>query len=246
MTTNLQTVTTLELSTKCNLSCEYCINRLLEINADRTPMIMPDDVFNASCVIIEQLCKNGTQREINLNGNGESLLDPQLIKRIGIIREIVGKERFVGLSTNGTLVTPEIASQLANAGLSQIDVSPHLPYAARKAANLLFEAGMKVHVNFGPITMSHNWANQIEPEYRIKCKIHNQCDPLIEGRGYILAEGNITACCYDYRNLGIFGTVYALDILSRPIKPYALCKSCHQTIPEYILKENNFIQREQK
>jgi len=61
------------------------------------------------------------------------------------------------------------------------------------------------------------------------------CHPLIEGRGYIQADGNITPCCYDYRDLGKYGTVFDKDILQKEIKPFALCKTCHQQIPNEIL-----------
>lgn len=204
---------------------------------------MTTDVFNATCDILRTLCANGTQREINLNGNGESFLDYQLIERIKIIREIVGPDRHIGLSTNGMLVNRAIAKEVVESGLTQLDISPHQPYWARKAAHIMHEAGMKKgQVSFGCIIMSHNWAGQLEKEHQIQCQLENHCEPLIEGRGYVLSEGNITPCCYDYRNLGIFGTVFDEDILERPIKPYKLCHTCHQQIPPFICKENDFIQ----
>jgi hypothetical protein len=209
----------------------------------RRPGLMTQEVFSATCNILQKLCDNGTQREVNMNGNGESLLDFRLIERIKTVREIVGPDRHIGLSTNGVLVDKNIAKEFVKSGLTQLDISPHMPYFARRAAHTMHEAGMKKgQVSFGCIVMSHNWAGQLEPEHQINCVLHDYCLPLIEGRGYVLSEGNITPCCYDYRNLGVYGTVFDDDILERSIKPYELCHTCHQQIPPFICAENGFIQ----
>jgi len=240
----LQTITTIELSSYCNLECKYCINRLIKDTPERQQGLMTDKVFDKTCELLQRLCDQGTQREVNLNGNGESLLDYKLLDRIPIIREIVG-DRHIGLSTNGVLVTKQMAIDLKESGITQLDISPHSPYHARKAAHNMFNTGMKNGiVSMGCIVMSHNWAGQLEPEHQINCLLNNHCEPLIEGRGYVLNEGNITPCCYDYRNLGVYGTVFDDDILERPIKPYELCHTCHQQIPPFICKEENFVQYE--
>ena len=239
----LQTITTIELSSLCNFECLYCINRLLKDDPERRPGLMTDETFKATCSLLQKLCDQGTQREVNLNGNGESLLDYRLIDRIKIVREIVGPDRHIGLSTNGQLVTKSIAKEFVDSGLTQLDISPHQPYYARRAAHIMHEAGMKNGlVSMGCICMSHNWAGQLEPEHQIKCVLNNLCEPLIEGRGYVLSEGNITPCCYDYRNLGVYGTVFDDDILDKPIRPYELCHDCHQVIPPFICEEYDFIQ----
>jgi hypothetical protein len=243
----LQTITTIELSSLCNLKCLYCINRRLKEDPARRPGLMTDKVFDQACIVLKELCDRGTQREIHLNGNGESLLDYKLIDRIKKVREIMGPNRHIGLSTNGVLINKNSAKELKESGLSQLDISPHWPYHARRAAYLMFESGMKKGmVSMGCMVMSHNWAGQLEPEHSIKCVLKNQCDPLIEGRGYVLSEGNVTPCCYDYRNLGVYGNVFDDDLLDRQIKPFELCKTCHQIIPPFILKEHNFVQKKEQ
>lgn len=240
----LQTITTIELSSFCNLECKYCINRLIKDEPTRLQGLMSEEVFKKTCELLQKLCDQGTQREVNLNGNGESLLDYRLLERIPVIREIVG-DRHIGLSTNGVLVTKKMAIDLFKSGITQVDISPHSPYHARKAAHNMYNAGMrKGIVSMGCIVMSHNWAGQLEQEHQINCMLSNYCEPLIEGRGYVLNEGNITVCCYDYRNLGVYGTVFDEDILDHPIKPYELCHTCHQIIPPFICKENDFVQFE--
>jgi len=231
----LKTITTIELSSKCNLQCLYCVNRLIAKNSDRTPCVMTDEVFAKSLYWLDKLCKAGTQKEVNLNGNGESTLDPKLIERIGMVRGVVGNERRVSFCTNGVNMTPELAHNLKGSGINGIDISPHSPYHARKAISYLVDAGHTVLCTPGAIVQTHNWAGQLEPIHTVNCRLVIRCDPLIEGRGYIQSEGTLSPCCYDYRNLGQFGTVFDDDLLEREIKPYELCKTCHQQIPNELL-----------
>ena len=237
----LKTITTIELSSLCNLSCRYCINRLLVEYPLREPGIMTDEIFNASLNILRELCEAGTQKEINLNGNGESTLDDKLIERIKKTKKIVGN-RIVSFCTNGINMTNDLAKALRDSGLDIISLSPHSPFHARKAAHILTSNGVSPHINFGAICASHNWAGQLEPENSINCMLKNDCLPLSEGRGYISSEGFISPCCYDYKLLGNFGHVSTVDILDIDIEPYILCKTCHQRISEEIKEKYDFLQ----
>lgn len=233
----LQTITTIELSSICNMVCSYCINRLLVKEPTRQPGIMSDDVFNASCELLKKLVKRGTQKEVNLNGNGESLLDAQIFDRIATIKAIMQGYNSVQLCTNGTLLNSSIAKQLKASGIDRVDVSPHNVAATRKAIFMLQAAGIGGYVNNGVISQSHNWAGQLEKENSIGICPDILCLPLIEGRGYIQSEGNLSPCCYDFRNLGVFGHVFDDDILDKLISPFELCTSCHQKIPESIINQ---------
>ena len=230
---HLQTITTLELSSKCQLKCKYCINRMFPDYA-REYEIMDADTFDRSMYWLRELVYKGTQRELNLNGNGESLLDPELIERIRIIRN-VAPDIPLGMSTNGLAMTQEIALQLRDLGV-RVDVSIHKPEAARKAVDIMRQCGLQGGViNPAVISNSHNWAGQLEDEESVVFTPPGMaCTPLIEGRGYILSNGDVTPCCYDFRSLGKFGSVFDDDLLQRPILPYSLCDNCHQTIPEPI------------
>lgn len=225
----LQTITTIELSNICNLQCSYCINRLLVRHPARTPGIMSDAVFNTALTLLERLCERGTQAEVNLNGNGESCLDPQLPARAARVKEIMGA-RTVQLCTNGLNMTPELARELKASGIDRVDLSLHSPYHTRRARAILRAADMPHGINTGPLVASHNWAGQLEDEHRVPIDFIIGCDPLREGRGYIQAEGAITPCCYDYRNLGAFSSVFDDDVLDRPLRRFALCRTCHQQI----------------
>ena len=225
----LQTITTIELSSICNLSCKYCINRLMVKNG-RTPSIMTDDTFDASLRWLRALCDLETQQEVNLNGNGESTLDPKLVYRARRVKDIMG-ERSVQFCTNALLLTKKLIYDLKDAGVDRIDLSIHSAYNVRRCVGLLADAQMPSVVNAGTVMSSHNWAGQLEKEHEVDICYTIPCHPIIQGRGYIDSDGYVTPCCYDYLRLGAFGTVFNVDLLDREVKPFSLCKTCHQTLP---------------
>ncbi len=228
--TTLNTITTIELANICTLNCSYCIQGQLKKSDNRVLGIMSESVFQYTLSILRQLVTRGTQNEVNLNGNGESLMDKDIVKRVRAVKDIIGDERSVQFCTNGTELTYPLAMRLKDAGLNRLDISVHHVPSAAKAVSILRRVQLPGVIAMGAITSPHNWAGQLTsqpaPSYSLKC------DPLIEGRGYVLTEGNISPCCYDFDNKGVFGTVMDEDILSREYGPYVLCDSCHQVIPE--------------
>ena len=227
----LQTINTIELSNVCNLSCLYCVSRFLVKHPSRSPGIMSNEVFDQALVVLKRLCDQGTQAEVNVNGTGESCLDPQLPKRIRRVRDIMG-ERRVQFCTNGVNMTKVLAIKLRDSGINRIDISIHNPYYARKCAEIFKAVGVRGIWAMGALTSQHSWAGQLPVEDAPHEVSPMQCDPIIEGRGYVQKEGDITPCCFDYRLLGVFGTVFDDDILTRKVVPYELCKTCHQVLPD--------------
>ncbi|MEA2014626.1 MAG: radical SAM protein, partial [Thermodesulfobacteriota bacterium] len=187
---NLKTITTIELANICNLQCEYCVNRLLVKHPSREPGIMSDEVFERTLFWLDILCRRGTQKEVWLNGIGESCLDPKLIERTRVIKNVMG-DKEVGLCTNGVNMTLEMAKALRGSGLDRLDLSPHSPFHVRRAASYMIKAGWvgRSVINLGIFNATHNWCGQLEPENQVETHLDAldlQCDPLIEGRGYVL------------------------------------------------------------
>ena len=238
----LKTITTIELSNICNMKCTYCVNSKIMKEPMRRSGIMQDYVFDKTLELLKELCLRGTQKAVNMHGNGESTLDPDLPERIRKVRDVVGDKIPVLLCTNGKTMTEDLAKKIKDAGLTMCDVSPHSVEHARKTVDIFRKVKLNGVLNHGSIVMSHNWAGQLEPEYHVDTSHWDgkaTCVPLVEGRGYVLVEGNITPCCYDFRNLGVFGRVFDSDILKRSIVPYELCNTCHQKIPMEIWKKVN-------
>jgi len=197
---------------------------------------MEEAIFTESLELLNSLCVAGTQKEVNLNGNGESCLDPNLPERAKRVKEVMG-DRHVQFCTNGMNMTRALAQALKDSGIDRIDISAHSPFHARRALECFASVKMPTMYALGVLLAPHNWAGQLELENQYFYLPSIPCTPLIEGRGYISREGNISPCCYDYRDLGKFGSVLDGDILDREIKPFILCKTCHQNIPEEIQNE---------
>jgi hypothetical protein len=202
---------------------------------------MSQEVFEASIKLLKVLVDRGTQKELNLNGNGESLLDSRLLTRIARLRCELGKDIILQFSTNGILLNPSMAASLKKTGINRVDLSAHNPAAARKARCYFIAAKMNGIVTNGPVSGAHNWAGQLEPENSVPIlPVGLPCDPLIEGRAYIQSEGDIVPCCYDYRNLGKFTHVFDGQALEREMKPFLLCESCHQVIPKNATTQSEY------
>lgn len=234
MKVTLRTISSIELTNFCNLKCKYCINRRMK-DHDRKYEHIQSKTWYATLNLIEQLVKQGSQQEVSLQGNGESCLHPFFLDAISKAKSIMGK-RMVFMCTNGEAIVndPDLPRKMKFAGLDRCDLSVHRPDWARTALQHILRAGLDCIVNPGAITHPHNWAGQLESENNVDTVTRIWCDPLKQGRGYVQSHGGISPCCYDYRGLGQFGTVFDDDILQKPIKPYALCNDCHQVIPEYL------------
>lgn len=231
----LKTITTIELSSLCNLECEYCINRMIKDHPSRIQGIMLDHIFDLSLKWLKELCDLGTQKEVHLNGNGESLLDPQFLSRARKVKHVMG-DRLVNVCTNGMNFTQEMAYKLKDVGIN-VDLSIHNPARIRKVLKWYKKAGLKGMINPGAVTMPHNWAGQLEPEHCVDIsELKIQCDPLIDGRGYISSEGYVSPCCYDYQLLGAYGHVADMNLLDKPMFDFELCQDCHQVIPHNIIE----------
>ena len=220
----------IELSSACNLACSYCINPDLMTHPSRNAGIMSEEVFAQTLVLLGKTCKAGTQQEVWLNGNGEPLLDPDVVDRVRRTKEVIGHHGQVMMCSNGLPLSYSLALKLKEAGLDRLDISVHSPTHARAAIDIIKTVKIPCRLATGSVMEPHNWAGQIK-----RALVNHQpklaCAHLIEGRGYVQSEGVVSTCCLDYRHLGIIGSVFDSDILEREVKPYELCDSCHQYIP---------------
>lgn len=108
---------TIELSQTCNLRCTHCYNfdrkEISKPKSDKPPL-SPTEILR----IIGEIRSAGGL-VVTFSG-GEALLHPHLLDFIGEARRL---RLAVRLKTNGTLLTPLKAQQLADAGVTDIEVS---------------------------------------------------------------------------------------------------------------------------
>lgn len=137
-----------EVSTYCNLRCKMCV-KFIEgscipehnFNVELFDTLLPD-LQNADCLI--------------LNGIGEPLIHPQLLRFIQKARQQMGN-REISFQSNGLLLTKERADALLQSGLSSICLSvdllekkdgEHSFTAINKAVSILEKSRKKINPHF--------------------------------------------------------------------------------------------------
>lgn len=109
----------LEVTSRCNLSCENCVR-----NAWNEPLgDMKPETFDR---VMEDLSALPELREVYFGGYGEPLLHPDFEKMLERIKSLGVR---VTLSTNGTLITEEKAKALIDLRIDRIYVSMDSPKA---------------------------------------------------------------------------------------------------------------------
>ena len=107
-------------TTRCNFRCEYCY--LYSADKEKIPhaINMP---FSLVEKIVGDICKFDNPISVaDVSQNGEPLLYPYLAEAIKLIKD-TRKVKSIRIITNGSLIFPEKAEKLIDAGLNQIMVS---------------------------------------------------------------------------------------------------------------------------
>ena len=104
-----------ELTTRCNLQCKMCVKYT------KGSCIPEDDM---SLAVFQKILPALTGIDtLILNGIGESLLHPDLIKIVRLARGALPPEATIGLQSNGLLVSKNLAQELIHAGLNTLCLS---------------------------------------------------------------------------------------------------------------------------
>jgi len=106
----------------CNFHCKFCptgdIKLMKEIG--RPLKIMNFELYKK---IIDDICKfEKPLKVLRLYKDGEPLLNPKIVEMIQYVREKKCAER-IDITTNASLLTPELNIELINAGLDRINIS---------------------------------------------------------------------------------------------------------------------------
>jgi MoaA/NifB/PqqE/SkfB family radical SAM enzyme len=114
----------IEISGRCNLSCEHCSYQKWY----RDQGLMSFETIKKLQNIFPIL------KEVYLAGNGEPLLNQNIIETIQFIKA-VNPDIFLGFVTNGTLLSEELAQEFVVYGVNKISVS--LDGASRETYQLI-------------------------------------------------------------------------------------------------------------
>lgn len=124
----------LELTNRCNFACEFCPDGEMRRARGTMPLALAER-------LLAEAGRDGLARQAHFHVMGEPLLYPELAGAIAAARR-AGLEAWV--TTNASLLTPELLGTLEEAGLSHLVISLQTPdaatFALRGARALPFEA----------------------------------------------------------------------------------------------------------
>jgi len=197
----------------------------------RTKKDMTTEIFSKLLKHIEYYYQRGKQTEISMTGVGEGLMHPEIINMAYILRyNFPGMDIY--LSTNGLLLTEEMAKCFSEVGL-KLMISLHRPEIAGKAIEIARKFDILKYVNDQFVTSSTNWAGTVEWPATME---RSECQYLNQGWGAVLADGSINTCCWDAEGQGIIGHVREEPGTHR-VKPISLCKDCSLDVPRKFNRE---------
>jgi len=167
----------------------------------------------------------GTQ-ELNLAGIGESTLHPNFVRYVHEAREVVGPDSLLTFTTNGLLITEELAQALAPAKVA-VGVSLHRPEKAGPAIAILRRYGLFWAASADPSLNPTNWAGQVN--WIVAGHGRRPCVWVRGGAVFVMADGRVSRCCYDASGVGVFATIDD-DLTQLATSPYVLCRTCEQDV----------------
>lgn len=119
-----------ELTNRCNFSCEFCPDRSMHRPRGTMPLRMVEQ-------LLAEAGQGGLARQVHFHVMGEPLCSPLLPEAVRLARRN-GLEAWV--TTNGSLLTPQLLTELQAAGLCHLSISlqtPDAPTFARRGSGLL-------------------------------------------------------------------------------------------------------------
>ena len=217
--TPIRAIHQIEMTSRCNLRCRYCVHPTMP-----RPKIDMDEATYTRALDLASMCVSlYGQDELNLAGIGESTLHPHFVEWVHRARKAVGPDVKLVITTNGILITDEMAQALLPARPAFF-VSLHRPEKAGPAVEILRRHNMLIGVSADPSIAAVDWAGQVK--WHVSVQKGEPCKWVKGGWGFVMADGRISACSFDGSGEGVIGHVNdALQDVRT--KPYGLCKTCH-------------------
>jgi len=211
----------IEVTTKCNLRCKYCPHPKMKRDKDHMSM----ETFKQAMEHVKYYDSLNLQPELSLTGMGESFLNPLFMDMCEYARSVY--KGVILLSTNGLLVTEEIAEQLSRLNI-YLYISLHRPEKAGLAVNIARKYNILADVNSQFATNAIDWAGQVDWEHTAPIL---PCAYLTKGWATVLKDGSVTTCCMDAEGLSVSGHVND-KIGSLTMDKAPLCDNCSMVLPD--------------
>lgn len=207
----------IELTSRCDLRCKYCVHP----NLGRPKIDMTLEIFDRSLHWLDHFVRQHDQDEVNICGIGESTIHPQFIPMLKAVRKTVGPDVRVVFATNGVSMTADLAEAMKPWN-PEVYVSLHRPEKAGPAVEHLRRVGLLHGVSADPSVAAINWAGQVKWH---RSAGYRACDWVAGGKVMVMADGRITRCCLDASGVGVLGTIDD-DLTKISTTPYSLCRDC--------------------
>lgn len=217
----------IEMTSRCNLRCKYCVHPTMS----RPKIDMDEETYVRALHVTRDLlvCQpiSARQRELNLAGIGESTLHSEFVRYVHMAREAVGWGVDLVLATNGLLMDDAMATAIKDAR-PKVWVSLHRPEKAGPAVEALKRAGILSGVSADPSIASVDWAGQVKWAVSTPIK-GTPCPWVRRGMVFVMATGQIARCCFDGAGTDTLGSIWD-DYQVLKTSPFALCASCHHDV----------------
>ncbi len=220
---NIRQLHQLEITSRCNLRCRYCVSP----NLQRPKVDMDEATFRLGLSWVRKFVDRGWQHDVNLAGIGESTIHPEFVRYVHLAREIVGWQCQLVFATNGVAMTDEMARAIAPAS-PRVFVSLHRPEKAGPAVEMLRRVGILSGVSLDPSVSAIDWAGQVK--WHVSVPQRRECAWLSGGMVMLMADGRITRCPLDGSGIGVICTIND-DLDAHRTSPYDLCAKCDQLVP---------------
>lgn len=218
----LREIHEIEFTSRCNLACRYCPHPKMK----RAKADMLQWAFDATMQHLQHYVDQGTQGEVSLTGIGETLMHLAFKPWARVVRQVIGPTRKLVISTNGLLMTKDLAEFMASLDM-HVYVSGHRPEKAGPAIELLKAAGCKVGANTAFMDNAIDWAGQVE--WFVSTDAH-MCSYLQKRWAAVRQDGSVNTCCMDAESLAPIGSVFD-EVGSLRTWATDVCKGCSLVVP---------------
>ena len=161
----------IEVTTNCNLACTFCWHKELK----------NDEKFNMDFSLFKKIIDEASSHKIpsvNLNGLGEPMLHPDLMKMIKYCKDKGIPE--VQFHTNATIMNEKLATSLIEAGLDNIIFSLDSPDKETYEAMRIKASFDSVQKNVHTFLDVKNSLNKIKPFVRVTMVLTDKTTKQVE------------------------------------------------------------------
>lgn len=207
----------METTNHCNAKCWFCPHPNPELHNRPKGLV--------ELKTVEQIIKMTSADTISINGLGEPLMHPDIIKIVQMFTDAGIKTL---LNSNGKMVTQQMYEDLYNAGLTRLIVaSDYFGWTEGKVIELPDFKIEHIVVDSAPKEFQekkelYDWASRVGEQKNSP----TNCSYIEDNWIQVQWDGRIVRCCQDFNTEEPFGTIFDFDADAIAGKGIDACKNC--------------------